>query len=53
MVLSTLLYVVVAIVVIIIIVLLLKFLFSAIFIMPVTLEYDYVIQYFIQTGLVT
>lgn len=48
MVLSTLVYVAIVIVVIIIIVLLLKFLFSAFFVMPVALEHDIVVQYFLQ-----
>lgn len=42
MVLNTLLYIVLVIIVIIIIVLALRFLFSAIFIMPVTSEHEYI-----------
>ena len=45
MVLNSLVYIALVIIVIIVIVLLLRFLFSAIFIMPVTLEHDYVIKY--------
>jgi len=44
MVLSTLVYIAIIIIVIIIIVLALRFLFSAIFILPVTLEHDYPIK---------
>lgn len=44
MVLSTLVYIAIIIIVIIIIVLALRFLFSAIFILPVTLEHDYLIK---------
>jgi hypothetical protein len=53
MVLSTLVYVAIVIIVIIIIVLLLKFLFSAFFTMPVALEHDAVIKYFIQAHQIT
>jgi len=49
MVLSTLVYIVI-IIVIIIIVLALRFLFSAIFILPVTLEHDYLIKLFISNS---
>jgi hypothetical protein len=45
MVLNSLVYIALVIIVIIVIVLLLRFLFSAIFIMPVTFEHDYVIKY--------
>lgn len=45
MVLSTLLYIVIVIIVIIIIILLLRFLFSAILIMPVTFEHDFLVEY--------
>jgi len=45
MVLNTLIYIVIIIIVIIIIVLLLRFLFNALFVMPVTLEHEYVIKY--------
>jgi len=45
MVLNALVYIALVIIVIIVIVLLLRFLFSAIFIMPVTLEHEYVIKY--------
>ena len=45
MVLSTLVYIAIIIIVIIIIVLALRFLFSAIFILPVTLEHDYPIKF--------
>jgi hypothetical protein len=51
MVLNTLVYVAIVIIVIIIIVLLLKFLFSAFFISPVTLDHDFLIPYFTQTSL--
>jgi hypothetical protein len=44
MVLSTLVYIAIIIIVIIIIVLALRFLFSAIFVLPVTLEHDYLIK---------
>jgi hypothetical protein len=53
MVLSTLVYVAIVIIVIIIIVLLLKFLFSAFFVMPVALENDSIVQYFMQAHPVT
>ena len=43
MVLNTLVYIALVIIVIIVIVVLLRFLFSAIFIMPVTLEHDYLV----------
>jgi len=45
MVLNTLIYIAVIIIVIIIIVVLLRFLFNALFVMPVTLEHEYVIKY--------
>lgn len=45
MVLSTLVYIALVIIVIIIIVILLRFLFNALFVMPVTLEHEYVIKY--------
>jgi hypothetical protein len=45
MVLSTLVYIALIIIVIIIIVVLLRFLFNAIFILPVTLEHDLVVRY--------
>jgi hypothetical protein len=45
MVLSTLVYIALIIIVIIIIVVLLRFLFNAIFILPVTLEHDLVVKY--------
>jgi hypothetical protein len=45
MVLNSLVYIALVIIVIIVIVLLLRFLFSAIFIMPITLENDFVKQY--------
>jgi len=48
MVLNTLVYVALVIIVIIVIVLLLKFLFNVLFIMPVTLEHDSIVQYFMQ-----
>ena len=44
MVLNTLVYIALIIIVIIIIVVLLRFLFNAIFILPVTLEHDYIIK---------
>ena len=44
MVLNSLVYIALVIIVIIVIILLLRFLFSAIFIMPITLENDFVIQ---------
>jgi hypothetical protein len=53
MVLSTLVYVAIVIIVIIIIVLLLKFLFSAFFVMPVSLENYLVVPYSMQTSSVT
>ena len=45
MVLSTLVYIALVIIVIIVIVILLRFLFNALFVMPVTLEHEYVIKY--------
>lgn len=45
MVLNTLVYIALVIIVIIIIVVLLRFLFNALFVMPVTLEHDYIIKY--------
>lgn len=45
MVLSTLIYIALVIIVIIIIVVLLRFLFNALFVMPVTIEHEYVIKY--------
>jgi hypothetical protein len=45
MVLSTLVYIALVIIVIIVIVVLLRFLFNAIFIMPVTLEHEYIMRY--------
>lgn len=45
MVLSTLVYIALIIIVIIIIVVLLRFLFNALFIMPVTLDHEYMIKY--------
>jgi hypothetical protein len=45
MVLNTLVYIALVIIVIIVIVVLLRFLFSAIFIMPVTLEHEVFIKY--------
>ena len=45
MVLSTLIYIALVIIVIIIIVILLRFLFNALFVMPVTLEHEYIIKY--------
>ena len=45
MVLSTLVYIAIVIVVIIVIVVLLQTLFKVLFIMPVTLEHEYVIKY--------
>jgi hypothetical protein len=45
MVLSTLVYIALIIIVIIVIVVLLRFLFNAIFIMPVTLEHEYIMRY--------
>ena len=45
MVLSTLIYIALVIIVIIIIVVLLRFLFNALFVMPVTLDHEYVIKY--------
>jgi len=44
MVLNSLVYIALVIIVIIVIILLLRFLFSAIFIMPITLENDFVMQ---------
>jgi len=45
MVLNTLVYIALVIIVIIVIVVLLRFLFSAIFIMPVTLEHNHLVTY--------
>jgi len=45
MVLSTLVYIALVIIVIIVIVVLLRFLFNAIFILPVTLEHDLIVKY--------
>ena len=45
MVLSTLIYIALVIIVIIIIVVLPRFLFNALFVMPVTLEHEYVLKY--------
>jgi hypothetical protein len=45
MVLSTLIYIALIIIVIIVIVVLLRFLFNALFVMPVTLEHEYIIKY--------
>lgn len=53
MVLSTLVYVAIVIIVIIVIVLLLKFLFSAFFVMPIELEHNSIVQYFLQAHPVT
>lgn len=51
MVLNSLIYIAAVIIVIIIIVLALRFLFSAIFIMPVSLEHDYIMKYALQIHL--
>jgi len=45
MVLNTLIYIALVIIVIIVIIVLLRFLFSAIFIMPITMEHDLVVKY--------
>jgi hypothetical protein len=45
MVLSTLVYIALVIIVIIVIVVLLRFLFNALFVMPVTLEHEYIMRY--------
>jgi amino acid transporter len=45
MVLSTLVYIALIIIVIIVIVVLLRFLFNALFVMPVTLEHESIIRY--------
>jgi hypothetical protein len=45
MVLNTLVYIALVIIVIIVIVILLRFLFNVLFVMPVTLEHDYIIKY--------
>ncbi len=45
MVLSTLIYIALIIIVIIVIVVLLRFLFNALFVMPVTLEHEYIVKY--------
>ena len=51
MVLNTLVYIALVIIVIIVIVILLRFLFNVLFIMPVTLEHDYIIKYAASTYL--
>jgi len=45
MVLSTLVYIALVIIVIIVIVVLLRVLFNALFVMPVTLEHEYIMRY--------
>ena len=45
MVLNTLIYIALIIIVIIVIVVLLRFLFNALFVMPMTLEHEFVIKY--------
>jgi hypothetical protein len=53
MVLNTLVYIALVIIVIIVIVVLLKFLFNVLFIMPVTLDHNGVLEYFIHTQPIT